>query len=269
MAFISIITINLNDVKGLRKTMNSVFAQTFTDYEYIVVDGASTDESYEEILKHKDKISRYISEKDDGIYDAMNKGIALASGDYCLFLNSGDYLYQHDVFQKIYEQASGEDIIYGDIMSAKDNVIINRSNSPAKVTSTFLLAGVIPHPAQFIKRSLFDEHGNYLTSFKLSSDYAFFVKLFFTTNLSLRHVPIPIAVFDLSGISSSPKHVDLFYSERKEIQDQYFPKAMAKGYHILTSVLRSKLFNNKVVGVPVRYVKRIVLRILGESKEPS
>src|SRR5215213_3812369 len=96
----SIISINLNNAEGLQKTFDSVFNQTFTDFEYIIIDGGSSDGSEEIIKENADKFSYWVSEKDDGIYDAMNKGIAKATGDYLLFLNSGDHLLDSSILQK-------------------------------------------------------------------------------------------------------------------------------------------------------------------------
>ncbi len=269
MPLFSIITINFNNADGLQQTMESVFAQSLTDYEYIIIDGGSTDESVDKILANKDRFAYYVSEKDAGIYDAMNKGIAVAKGDYCLFLNSGDYFYNAQVLEYVLSTNPTTDIVYGDIMSARDGVILHRTNSPPKVSIPFLLVGVIPHPAQFIRRTLFDEYGKYSTTYKLSSDYAFFVKVFFTGKLSFRHIPIPISIFDLSGISSDPRQVSLFYDERKEIQTKYFPWVYSRLYHVLISIMRSKLVDNPLVKAPVKYLKRIVLAMMGEKKIPS
>src|SRR5690348_17657794 len=109
MPKLSIITINLNNVKGLQKTMESVFAQTFTDYEYIIIDGGSTDGSVSEIKKHQNKLVYWISENDKGIYNAMNKGIVKANGEYILFMNSGDYLYTDNTIKEVFQKSNNED----------------------------------------------------------------------------------------------------------------------------------------------------------------
>ena len=112
---LSIITINLNNKNGLSETISSVIAQTFTDYEYIIIDGQSTDGSLEVIKQNANHINQWISENDHGIYNAMNKGLNLAKGEYCLFLNSGDSLYDSDVLQVLFSQSFTEDIISGGI----------------------------------------------------------------------------------------------------------------------------------------------------------
>ena len=99
---LSIITINFNDAKGLEKTIQSVINQTYKDFEYIVVDGASTDGSVDVIKKYSNKLTHWVSEPDTGIYNAMNKGTRMASGEYCLYLNSGDFLADNDVLEKAF-----------------------------------------------------------------------------------------------------------------------------------------------------------------------
>ena len=101
MPKLSIITVNLNKAKGLQKTIESVIFQTFTDYEYIIIDGGSTDGSKQIIEQYADKITYWVSEPDSGIYNGMNKGIKVAKGEYCLFLNSEDYLLSNEILQNV------------------------------------------------------------------------------------------------------------------------------------------------------------------------
>ena len=111
---LSIITINLNNREGLRKTIESVVNQTFQDFEFIVIDGASTDGSVE-VIQDYPRINYWISEPDTGIYNAMNKGIAKATGEYCLFLNSGDTLFQINTLTGILQSNPKGDIIFGNV----------------------------------------------------------------------------------------------------------------------------------------------------------
>ena len=110
---LSIITINLNNAAGLRKTIESVVNQTFTDYEYLIIDGGSTDGSVEVIKEFADKITYWVSEPDKGIYNAMNKGILKARGEYLQFLNSGDWLVDNEVLFRVFSLNHFEDILYG------------------------------------------------------------------------------------------------------------------------------------------------------------
>ena len=116
MKQISIITINYNNASGLEKTIRSVVEQTYNEYEYIIIDGASSDKSKEVIQEYQRYIDFWCSEKDSGIYNAMNKGIQKASGEYLLFLNSGDVLNNSAVLADIHGFLSGEDFVYGDLV---------------------------------------------------------------------------------------------------------------------------------------------------------
>jgi glycosyltransferase involved in cell wall biosynthesis len=113
MLKLSIITVNLNNAAGLRKTIESVRAQTFKDFEHIIIDGDSTDESVAVIKKFEDGFSYWVSEPDGGIYQGMNKGTRVAKGEYCLYLNSGDYLYNSKVLEKVFKEKFSEDLVYG------------------------------------------------------------------------------------------------------------------------------------------------------------
>ena len=108
---LSIITVNLNNLTGLQKTMQSVFEQTFTNYEYIIIDGGSTDGSKEWIAQHADKLAYWVSEKDGGVFNAQNKGIVKSKGEYLLFLNSGDYFYTVEAIGALIQNSNNIDII--------------------------------------------------------------------------------------------------------------------------------------------------------------
>ena len=120
---ISIITINFNDKIGLQRTFDSVFAQDYQDFEYIVIDGGSNDGSKELIENNAQKISYWISEPDKGIYNAMNKGILKATGEYLLFLNSGDHLYSHTVLEENYTRIENYDLIYFNLQMASEKIV--------------------------------------------------------------------------------------------------------------------------------------------------
>ena len=136
MAKVSIITVNYNNNEGLQKTFDSVFAQTYVDFDYLVIDGGSNDGSRELIESNKDKLAYWLSEKDRGIYDAMNKGIDNAKGEYLLFLNSGDYLYNKDVLREVAESGLDADIVYGDIIWDTDGVQ-SENRFPDKISFDF------------------------------------------------------------------------------------------------------------------------------------
>ena len=198
---LSIITVNRNNRDGLEKTIRSVLRQTSHDYEYIIIDGASTDGSPEIIRKYESKITYWTSEPDTGIYNAMNKGIRKAQGDYCLFLNSGDWLYEKDVLEKIAPHLD----MKIPIVSCR----IMRDDAPEgilarKYYSLFTALSVnFPHQATFIQRSLFNSFGMYDETYKIRSDSIFFFRTVIMKKVQFSIVDIPVAFFDGSGISSS------------------------------------------------------------------
>ncbi len=219
---LSIITINLNNKDGLKKTIESVVNQTFTDYEYIIIDGASTDGSVDVIKELTPSLMErvgerlyWISEPDKGIYNAMNKGILQAKGEYCLFLNSGDWLVDENILEKVFDLEVKEDIVYGKLYG--DN-----TNYPDKLRFSFMFGWSLPHPASFIKRSLFDLVGLYDESNKIISDWTFFMLAIYSYDCSYRHIPLVISVFNRDGISSSSNIQLLISEERKNFFKQYF-----------------------------------------------
>lgn len=179
MKKVSIITVNFNNLKGLQKTMESVFSQKYANMEYIIIDGGSTDGSKEFIQSHQDRLSYWYSEKDRGIYDGMNKGISKATGDYVLFLNSGDYFSCPTILNDVFnDKIFDEDLLIG------RQLYIDKSGrkgiSPKLRVSdfsiTYFLSSTIPHQATFIKRNLFDKIGYYDISYKVSADWVFWIK---------------------------------------------------------------------------------------------
>ena len=234
MTKISIITINLNNKAGLEKTILSVIQQTSTDFEYIVIDGGSNDGSIDVINQYADKITYWVSEQDNGIYNAMNKGIAKATGEYCLFLNSGDYLYDNNVLNKFINADPIEDIVYGNIIFDYGEYQ-NLGLSPTKITLVHLMRDTLWHPASFIKLELFDKIGLYNESFQIAGDYDFFLKALILYNCSNRHVNITISVYNLLGISSQAEFCDLTQKERKLSQNSNLRPIEIELYHELNN----------------------------------
>lgn len=168
---VSIITIVYNNVRDIAHTLSSVAQQTYPNIEYIVVDGASTDGTLDIIHTYAEHIAVLISENDKGIYDAMNKGLAVATGDYVLFLNSGDELYDHHTIQKVIDKGQGADIIYGETKLVDENrtVIGDRRHKAPKQFDwkSFRYGMNICHQAIYVKRSIADP---YDTQYQLSAD---------------------------------------------------------------------------------------------------
>ena len=198
---ISVVTINKNNKKGLEKTINSVLSQTiYDDVEYVIIDGNSSDGSKEILEKYKDKLSFAISEDDSGRYDAMNKGVKNAHGDYVLFLNSGDYFYSDNVLATLSENAT-EDVVYGDIIVSYRNGSYVQKYSDT-IEPTYFLTKSLPHPASLIKRQLLLDEP-YYEDLDIVSDWCFFYKKLVIEKRSYRHVNCNVSVFGLDGISST------------------------------------------------------------------
>ena len=216
---ISIITINYNNAVGLEKTLQSVFSQTCADYEYIVIDGGSADDSKNIIVDNRDKFSYWCSEKDSGIYNAMNKGIRKAAGEYLLFLNSGDCFHDTTVLADMYPSLSGEDIVYGDLLfryaDGRDDLVVY----PNVLCMDYFLQRSLGHPASFIKRSLF-ENCLYTETLKLVSDWEFFLKKIVLSECSYKHVRRTVSVFNMEGISSLTP--ELCEEEKNDILQKMF-----------------------------------------------
>lgn len=155
---LSVITIVFNNAANIERTMLSVLGQTYSNIEYIIVDGLSTDGTLDIIKKYQDKISQLISEKDEGIYDAMNKGLAAATGDYVLFMNSGDEFYANDTVAKVFSAAKDADIYYGEtemISETGQSLGQHRHKAPENFTwRSFKYGMSVSHQAIYIKRSI-------------------------------------------------------------------------------------------------------------------
>lgn len=197
----SIITISYNSEKHIQKTIESVLKQKFCDFEYIIIDGASTDGTVDKICKYlsDDKII-FISEEDKGISDAFNKGVARSSGEYCLFLNSGDYFVDENVLKEVerYILLSEEDIISGSVISAGFDRFPKNEAHGVELWNE----GMIHHQATFIKSTVFKKIGLYNEYFKIRMDYDFFMRCL-KNNCSFKYIPIDIAYYDVTGVSAT------------------------------------------------------------------
>ena len=222
MPILSIITINYNNSRGLQKTMQSVFSQSFKDFEYIVVDGGSTDESIATLQQYENKLAFWVAEKDKGIYDAMNKGIEKAAGQYILFLNSGDWLVDENVLQYFNEAAikTAADIYYGNILLETAGHSVSLHQYPAELTLDFWESYTINHQASFIKRLLFKELGLYDGDYPLAADYAFFIKCFINGK-TFEFINKELVHYVLDGASS--KNESEYQQQRQLAWDTIIP----------------------------------------------
>jgi glycosyltransferase involved in cell wall biosynthesis len=198
---LSIITVNKNNAPGLEKTIQSVISQTYTDFEYIIIDGNSTDGSANVIKKHSAKINYWISEADTGIYNAMNKGIRKAQGEFCLFLNSGDWLINDSTLTKLFDElihTEDAGIYYTDSIATNHPYF----EPPKLIDINYLIVNNLNHQNSLIKRSLFLEHGLYSENYRIAADYDFWLREFWTYKTKFIYIKTNIAVYDSFGISS-------------------------------------------------------------------
>jgi glycosyltransferase involved in cell wall biosynthesis len=226
-AKISIITVNYNNNAGLQKTISSVINQVFKPFEFILIDGNSTDGGKELLQENQDHFTYWVSEPDHGIYHAMNKGIKIATGDYLLFLNSGDCLADGQVLEKIAQKIDGTyDIYYGDIIFER----IKKSTRvifPEKLTFSFFVTDNLSHQATFIKRTLFDKFFFYNENFKIASDWEFMIYAICKRNASYKYLNLLVTIYDGTGLSSNSANYKMVYEERSISMSKYFPAFIA------------------------------------------
>ena len=226
---LSIITINLNNGLGLRKTLKSIESQTWQKFESIIIDGGSTDNSVAVIRefagRDRSPIRKWVSEKDHGLYHAQNKGIREASGRYLLFLNSGDFLYKKQALHNLKPDEWATDLIYGNIIFQHKYHRV-RSRMPEDITAAHMFYSTLMHPATFIKRELFDIIGLYREDFRICSDYYFFTKAILSYNVSRTYKKNAVTVYAMDGVSSNPKNFALQDAERRTTQLEFFSKEM-------------------------------------------
>lgn len=256
---LSIITINRNNASGLEKTMQSVLRQSLNDYEYIIVDGASTDGSVDVIRKYAEGFGdrlKWVSEPDKGIYNAMNKGIKAAESDYVMILNSSDCIAGDDVLEKmvgvLHEINFGRtvplDILLGNIVT--EGTVPNKKGKTMDVSipeiSLFTFyQGTVPHDAAIMRKGFLLDFGLYDEEMKICSDWKLFMHAIALGERkplgnqtyhymppipadNIRHVNLDMVVFDMTGISE--KNRDLWDSERRPELERSLPVAVLKDY---------------------------------------
>lgn len=214
---LSIITINYNNKDGLQKTIDSVISQTWHDYEWIIIDGGSTDGSKELIIQYQKYFSYWCSEPDMGIYNAMNKGIGKAKGEYLNFMNSGDSYHSSVVLEKVFLTDRKADVMYGDVIRIGgecEDVHLYPNN----ISIHYLLTDGFCHQATFIKASLLKESG-YRENFKIISDRYCFIE-WFREGRCFHHLDFVVADYNMEGFSANSH--DLLVTEKNKMFDEIF-----------------------------------------------
>lgn len=248
---LSIITINYNNSDGLRNTIQSIISQTYTDFEYLVIDGNSADESKNIIEKYTDRIDYWVSEPDNGVYNAMNKGIIKARGEYLLFINSGDTLYDDAVLEKVFSHNPDKDLVYGDLHRVFPDGRTDIAAMPDHVDINHMFTSTLCHPVTFIKRDLFQKYGLYREDLKIVSDWAFFFKVIVFGRVSQQHLPILISTFTMDGMSSSPENESIITSETQKVIQESFSYELLDIYE--THNKYYKFYNKKIFKIVRRF----------------
>lgn len=243
---LSIITINYNDAKGLEKTLRSVAVQHVPDgleVEHVVIDGGSTDGSVDVINRYP-HVSKWVSKKDNGVYNAMNKGVRMATGEYVQILNSGDVLASDTVLTRMYNAhlasrpspiASLPEILYGNMLKTKDGVHVYRDNcgryNGTPESFLYFYRGTLNHDCAWIKRELFDCFGLYDEDMRICSDWKWYVDAIAVGGVKPVYVDIDVTIFDMNGISESGgKNRDIILKERRGYLEQILPASVLRDY---------------------------------------
>ena len=213
---LSIITINYNNKEGLQRTIDSVIGQTWRDFEWIIIDGGSKDGSKELIEQYQQYFAYWCSEPDKGVYNAMNKGIKHAQGEYLLFLNSGDTLYDEHVLQNVDDLHSDADIISGQVERMDNHQLLRKYDKSILMQ---LYNDTLNHQGTFIKRALFDSL-KYDETLKIVSDWKFWVEAIIIRGATIKIIQIIVAKQDMFGVSTD---MNLMVQERQDVLNMFFP----------------------------------------------
>lgn len=245
---ITIITVCYNSSATLEKTIFSVAGQSYNNIEYIIIDGNSKDDTLNLIKKHEDKITRWISEPDHGLYDAMNKGISMATGDIVGILNSDDTFNSNFVLQEIvnFHTTYGIDASVGNIVQHKEDEKVVRLYSSKYWKPDKLKIGFMPpHPSIFIKREMFEKYGNYKLGFTIGSDYELITRFFLKEKIRWKYSGIITTAMLVGGLSSSG----------------------LASYNLITKEIQKALVMNGILFSPFKIKMRIFWKIVGFIKK--
>ena len=258
---LSIITVNYNDASGLERTIKSVISQTFRDYEFIIIDGGSSDGSVDVIKKYERYIDYWISEPDGGIYPGMNKGLRQAKGEYVNFMNGGDCFYVPDVLERIFSIDTNADIITGThIGSPHPNIGQNG------ITMYDLYTGAVDHQASFIRREIALKHP-YDEKYRIVSDWKFFIQALIFDNCSFYYTDIIVVNVDMNGISNT--NISLDRQERQSVLKELFSERVLRDYEHLSSIhpdlleMAPRISKSQHIMKAILKMSRLLLRLRG------
>lgn len=263
----SIITVNFNNKEGLRKTIESVIHQTFHDFEFIVIDGGSTDGSTDVLKEYDAQINYWVSEADGGIYQGMNKGIKKATGEYLNFMNSGDCFYNEEVLQRVYNRKLTCDIIVGKDYHYNPQTQKGFSTIlPQRISMLTFYIQTLPHQSSFFKRELFT-NTLYDESLRIVADIKFFIQKLCIESCSIDIIDNIICRREPDGISKSDNERRI--AEHQTVLKQVLPSGVLKDYQTLAKLDKTTLYKLfKIVESPksrklLTFCIKIINRIYG------
>ena len=236
----SIITVNYNNKEGLRRTIESVIHQTFRDFEFIVIDGGSTDGSADVLKEYDKQLTFWVSEPDKGVYNAMNKGVARAHGDYLNFMNSGDCFYD----EKILEDLASKDLT-ADLIVGRDYHFNDKTQQgfatilPSRLSMLTFVHHTLPHQSTFFKRQLFD-NSPYDESLRLVADVKFYIQKICVEKCSVQLVDNIICRREPDGISNAYNERRL--QEHRQIVEEVLPSGAIQDYETLYKLDQSTMY---------------------------
>ncbi len=249
---LSIITVNLNDAGGLERTINSVITQTYQDFEFIIIDGGSTDNSIDIIRKYERNIDYWVSEPDGGIYTGMNKGLRQAKGEYINFMNGGDCYNSSDVLEKIFSLKTDADIIIG-AHTGSPHPNVGKDG----ITMLDLFKGAIDHQASFIRQELALRHP-YDEKYRIVSDWKFFIEALILDNCSFFYTDTIVVDVDMNGISNTNGELDK--KEREQVLKDLLPERILKDYRSI-AVINSDLLKMISRLNKSRFLSKLIIQI--------
>ena len=287
---LSIITINYNNAEGLRKTLASVASQTYANIEHIIVDGASTDGSVDVIKEYENQLHithstiylLWSSEPDNGIYDAMNRGIQRATGDYIQILNSGDLLAAPDVTERMMaaldktsniqhstlENGFSPAIFYGNMLKSYDGkTIVNRDTCGGKMYTPesflYFYKGTLNHDCAYIRRDLFEKYGLYNEQMRICSDWEWYVRAIVLGGEKPIYTNIDVTIFDMNGVSESHgKNAELIKKERREYLESILPPAVLHDYdQFAFPILQYQRLKKYHLWGLVHFIERVLFKL--------
>ncbi|MGD0756649.1 MAG: glycosyltransferase family 2 protein [Bacteroidales bacterium] len=246
---ISIITVSFNSAKTISDTIESVLSQTYPDIEYLVLDGSSSDGTVELVNSYGNRISKFISEPDKGIYDAINKGIRLATGNIIGILHSDDFFYSNNVIEKVAASFNEYEIdaVFGDarfVDPINTSKVVRYYSSKLFSIAKFKFGYMPAHPSFYVKRELFEKLGYYKTDYKIAADFELLVRFLYINQIKCKYLEIPFLSMRMGGVSN--KSIFSKYTLNKEIVRACKENGIKTNYFLIYSKYFSKLFEFKV-----------------------